>query len=180
MKLAFFGFLCYIQLAVSSHDQAFRRGLGASTPAKLLGVGSHHAVWVVSGLPFFWGIGLRDFNSQTPVPTRIPLASVTDVSAGGRIACFVSNQAVYCMGYGYFGIPGSQSDSWGVPVAISSLSAGVDRVACGDAHACALLSTGGLRCWGNGGKGQLGNSATNVVNPSPVRLIAEYIFPFLF
>lgn len=54
----------------------------------------------------------------------------------------------------------------------------VDAVAVGGRHACALLSTGGIRCWGANGRGQLGNgSKAAAVGPVtvvglPARVVA--------
>jgi MYXO-CTERM domain-containing protein len=46
---------------------------------------------------------------------------------------------------------------------------GVTQVSSGDAHTCALLSDGTVRCWGDGGRGRLGDGTTlNASNPVAV------------
>lgn len=54
------------------------------------------------------------------------------------------------------------------PVNVSGLTSGVIDIATGRAHACALLSSGAVRCWGSGTSGQLGNNVTSSSTPVAV------------
>jgi len=45
---------------------------------------------------------------------------------------------------------------------------GVQALAMGSRHTCALMATGGVRCWGSNGEGQLGDgTTTDRLTPPP-------------
>jgi alpha-tubulin suppressor-like RCC1 family protein len=46
-----------------------------------------------------------------------------------------------------------------VPEVAAGLSSGIVAVATGQGHACVLTTSGGVKCWGSGPKGQLGDGA---------------------
>ena len=58
------------------------------------------------------------------------------------------------------------------PVDAQGLSGGVAAVASGGIHTCALTTAGGVKCWGDGSLGQLGDDfACFVVCPTPVNVV---------
>src|SRR5262249_26177808 len=54
-----------------------------------------------------------------------------------------------------------------MPVDVSGLTSGVAKIVAGSAHTCALLTGGGVKCWGQNSSGQLGDSS-NTQRPTPV------------
>ncbi len=77
---------------------------------------------------------------------------------GGTVRCWGAN------GAGELGNGATTDVSAPVVVRTSSSNAnalsGVRSIGVGDAHTCALLGSGTVRCWGAGGAGQLGDGST--------------------
>jgi alpha-tubulin suppressor-like RCC1 family protein len=108
-------------------------------------------------------------HSSTPVLVTGFSATVTALASGGNTVCAVlSTGALECWGSNWWGQigDGTQTDSL-TPVQVSGLSSGVLSASIGDSHACALLTTGAVKCWGQGPRGQLGDNS----NSSTARLI---------
>jgi hypothetical protein len=74
----------------------------------------------------------------------------------------------YCWGSNNFGQVGDGTETpRGVPVPV--VDAGqVTDIATGEAHACAVVVDGTVRCWGNGFDGQLGNDPAVAVQKTAV------------
>ena len=90
-----------------------------------------------------------------------PLAGITAVSAGGTSGGFTCGLTieggVKCWGDNFEGQLGNGTTTGSpVPVDVVGLDSGVAAVAAGGWHACALMETGGVKCWGWNGTGQLG------------------------
>jgi alpha-tubulin suppressor-like RCC1 family protein len=88
------------------------------------------------------------------------LRSVESVATDSSTTCAVlSNGGLRCWGnnrYGQLGIRLTHPvDIFGSPPSIDVLT-GTKAVALGASHTCALLSSGGVRCWGATAVGQLG------------------------
>lgn len=101
-------------------------------------------------------------NSSTPVGVTGLSSGVAAVSAGEHHTCAVTTAGgLTCWGsnaYGALG-NGTTTDST-TPISVPALSSGVAGVAAGEHHTCAVMTAGGLTCWGNNSLGQLGNGTT--------------------
>ena len=84
----------------------------------------------------------------------------TDV---GGMKCWGSN------GYGQLGIGNAQST--GLPSDVLGLSATVASMTTGTTNSCALLGTGGMKCWGDNGYGQLGDGTISTERRAPVDVL---------
>jgi alpha-tubulin suppressor-like RCC1 family protein len=134
-----------------------------------------------TGQVMCWGIGnvgqrgdgTTTVNQTTPIQVS-GLGSgsgVVAIGAGGRFSCAVlMNGTAQCWGDGYYGQLGDNQASPRqnrlTPVTVSGLT-NATAIVGGRDHACALLSNGGMSCWGNGGTGELGDG-TGMVRAAPV------------
>ncbi len=101
-----------------------------------------------------------------------PGRTATAVAVGSNHTCaLLDNGTVRCWGAGGNGQLGygntSQIGDNETPDSVGPVNLGPGRTAtavtAGDAHTCALLDNGTVRCWGNGGNGQLGYGNTDDV-----------------
>jgi alpha-tubulin suppressor-like RCC1 family protein len=103
---------------------------------------------------------------HTPVSVT-GLGGVSSLAAsghhlGGFFVCAIVGGGAKCWGdngHGQLG-NGTTTESHS-PVAVSGLSSGVVALAAGGNFACALLSSGGVKCWGANEHGELGDGSTN-------------------
>ncbi len=92
--------------------------------------------------------------------------AVSVVSGGTHSCALLDSGAVRCWGNGAFGQLGyGNTDIVGddeVPASAGDVDVGgnVIQLSAGDRHTCALLDTGGVRCWGSGASGRLGYFGT--------------------
>jgi len=83
----------------------------------------------------------------------------TQVALGFDSACALSTGgAVMCWGYNGKGQLGDGTRyTRRTPVGVVGLSSGVQAIAAGWDHTCALTTGGGVRCWGQNSNGELGD-----------------------
>ena len=129
-----------------------------------------------------WGVGssgqlgsngtsnqTKPINVHKSSSDSTSLIGVTSLSSGGSHTCALTDRGgVKCWGYNGNGELGNKSTSnQKAPVDVHTSSSdstslsGVASISAGDAHTCALTSGGGVKCWGSGNSGQLGNGSTN-------------------
>lgn len=97
-----------------------------------------------------------------------PLSGITGVATGAVHTCAVtSSGGVKCWGGNDYGQVGDGTKTGRLrPVDVVGLSSGVAAVTAGgnsgmsSGHTCALTSSGGVKCWGYNGNGQLGDGTT--------------------
>lgn len=78
--------------------------------------------------------------------------------------------------YGQLGVATNNGNSNpnNSPISMPALTAGVKSISSGKAHRCALLDTGGVKCWGRNYYGQLGsktNSGSSLANVTPMSVL---------
>jgi len=117
-------------------------------------------VWVTLGVS-------PTHSEEFASPRFVNGVAIGVVAAGSEFTCGVlESGGVRCWGRNDVGqlgnenqiisaTPGSRTQ-----LAVRSITSAI-AVTAGGAHACALLSSGGVRCWGRNSNGQLGDGTTN-------------------
>ena len=143
---------------------------GGSNSFTSVSAGYYHTCAVNSiGGAQCWGFGsYGQLGNGSTLPRSTPVdvsglgSGVTAVSSGNSHTCaLTSGGAVKCWGYNYYGQLGNGTFSnSNLPVPVNGLTSGVVAVSSGKYHTCALLSGGGIKCWGGNSSGELGNGST--------------------
>ena len=111
-------------------------------------------------------------SSGVPVDVAGLTSGVSAIAVGGEHTCAItSGGGVKCWGWnakGQVGI-GTTTDS-DTPVDVPGLGGAVSAVAAGGRHTCALMTAGGVSCWGYNEFGQLGDGTTTD-SPMPVAVV---------
>jgi alpha-tubulin suppressor-like RCC1 family protein len=105
----------------------------------------------------------------SPVDVSGLSSGVQSIAAGGYHTCaLVTGGGVKCWGLNNLGQlgDGTASDRR-VPTDVLGLTSGVSGVGAGGYHSCAVTESGGLKCWGNNGDGQLGRGVVTSGGTAP-------------
>ena len=73
-----------------------------------------------------------------------------------------------CWGFNSTGQLGDGTSTTRPTPATKDVLTGVQAIAAGGAHTCALTTTGGVRCWGDDFEGQLGDRHTGTSSAKPL------------
>ncbi|MFN8489079.1 MAG: hypothetical protein U0350_15940 [Caldilineaceae bacterium] len=126
-------------------------------------------------------------DSRSPVAVVNLGGTVTDFSGGDNYTCAIVGSGIQCWGYNSYGQLGDATNlQHNIPVDVvqevaptptptltpdspptptpetHQIVQSMSRIAAGAYHTCALTASGGVKCWGYGGNGQVGdgNSST--------------------
>ncbi|MCK5071818.1 MAG: hypothetical protein KAQ98_00215 [Bacteriovoracaceae bacterium] len=150
--------------------------LGGAYRTYQMALGDSHTCAIFDGAVKCWGSnahGQLGSGSDEPPYVNQPQSgeyvtglatgsNVLQISAGDFHTCVMVDNGIKCWGLNGFGRLGdSTNDNRNVPTDVTGIAAnsGASWISAGSTHSCAIVS-GGVKCWGNGSDGQLGNSQT--------------------
>ncbi len=115
-----------------------------------------------------------DVSSSLPVDVTGLSSGVAHLSSGRYFNCVVTTSGgAKCWGTNFYGQLGDGTNSArGAPADVAGLTSGVASIETERYHACAVMTGGTLKCWGDNVEGQLGNPGVASTN-QPVDVCAD-------
>jgi len=130
----------------------------------------HSCAITTTGAVKCWGFNSNgelgdgtNHDSNVPVDVYGLSSNAVQISAGWNHTCVVMQSGgAKCWGVNLYGQLGDGTTvTSNVPVDVSGISTEGARVSAGGMHSCLLLTTGGLKCWGDNTYGQLGDGSND-------------------
>jgi alpha-tubulin suppressor-like RCC1 family protein len=141
-----------------------------SSTIQAIAVGDMHTcALTTSGGVKCWGYNSQGqlgdgtlYDSMTPVDVTGLTSGVQAISSGSGHACaLTTGGGVKCWGgNGVAQLGDGTTTNHATPVDVTGLTSGVQAIATGTFHTCALTTMGGIKCWGYNDHGQLGDGTT--------------------
>jgi alpha-tubulin suppressor-like RCC1 family protein len=142
---------------------------GLASGVTAIAAGAYHTCAIASGGAKCWGYNgsgqLGDgttTNRSTAADVSGLTSGVTGISAGQYHTCArTAAGGAKCWGYNGFGGLGDGTTAGRLTaVDVSGLTSGVIAVSAGGYDSCALVTGGGVKCWGYNSSGQIGDGTT--------------------
>jgi alpha-tubulin suppressor-like RCC1 family protein len=155
--------------------------IGLSSGVAAIAVGGNHscALRTGGGIKCWGANAYGELGDGTTTRSPLPVAVyglfsgviAVGTALNAHSCAIVQGGAMKCWGKNLYGQLGNGKTAHsGTPVDVTGLSSGVVAMALGGEHTCALLTGGGLKCWGHNWYGELGDG-TYVDKPSPVGVL---------
>jgi alpha-tubulin suppressor-like RCC1 family protein len=167
----------------SSHPT---RVMGLSNKIISIAVSNNHSCALTdNGAVKCWGansagqLGNASFNSSNlPVDVVGLYRGVKAIAVGEYHSCALLNTGeVRCWGANDLGQLGNNNlGNSNIPITVNGLLSGVTKLAVGYDHACALVNSSSIKCWGSNSQGQLGNSS--LIDSSVPVLVSNLVGSF--
>lgn len=180
-------------VAVQGLDSGVKAISAGGAPVDRFTAGGHSCAVTTAGAVKCWGWNdegqLGDgttTNRLAPVNVTGIAAGAQDVAAGDKHTCALvgdvaaGTAGVKCWGQNHYGQLGvGTTESYPTPVQVGGFTGGVQAVAAGGAHTCAVTEEGGAKCWGRNAAGQLGNFTVGSQSLLPVNVIVPIGLSYL-